>query len=119
MEPTGASIIREQENKADASRSLHVWGRAPSRACPERSRRVQAARTGVEQLGSHAVCDSIFIYIYIYIYESQDLTLHTMLSDGVAIVGQTFAVGFERYRLVTARSAKVQPCLHPSNLKSE
>jgi hypothetical protein len=51
----------------------------------------------VEQLGSTAVCDLIFIYIC----ESQDLTLHTMLSDGVAIVGQTFAVGFERYRLVT------------------
>ena len=42
------------------------------------------------QLGSSAVCDSIFIY------ESQDLTLRTMLSDGVAIVGQTLAGGFER-----------------------
>jgi hypothetical protein len=49
----------------------------------------------VEQLGSSAVCDSIFIYIY----ESQDLTLHTMLSDGAAIVGQTLARDFERYRL--------------------
>jgi hypothetical protein len=49
----------------------------------------------VEQLGSSAVCDSIFIYIY----ESQDLTLHTMLSGGVAIVEQTLAGGFERYRL--------------------
>jgi hypothetical protein len=92
MEPTGASIIREQENKADASRSLHVWGRAPSP--------VQAERTGVEQLGSSAVCDLIFIYIC----ESQDLTLHTMLSDGVAIAGQTLAVGFERYRLLTSTS---------------
>ena len=54
----------------------------------------------MEQLGSSAVRDSIFIYIYIYIYESQDLTLPTMLSDGVAIVGQTLAGGFERYRLI-------------------
>jgi hypothetical protein len=51
------------------------------------------ARPSRAQLGSTAVCDSIFIYIY----ESQDLTLYTMLSDGVAIAGQTFAVGFERY----------------------
>ena len=29
-----------------------VWGRAPSRACPERSRRVQDERTEMEQLGS-------------------------------------------------------------------
>jgi hypothetical protein len=49
----------------------------------------------VEQPGSSAVCDPIFIY------ESQDLTLRTMLSDGVAIVGQTLAGGFERYRLIT------------------
>jgi hypothetical protein len=55
--------------------------------------RCQAECTGVEQLGSSAVCDPIFIY------ESQDLTLRTMLSDGVAIVGQTLAGGFERYRL--------------------
>jgi hypothetical protein len=48
------------------------------------------------QLGRTAVCDSIFIY------ESQDLTLRTMLSDGVAIVGQTLAGGFERYRLVSS-----------------
>ena len=88
MEPTGASIILPPRNKA-------VWGRVPSRACPERSRRVQA-----EQLGSSAVCDPIFIYIY----ESQDLTLRTMLSDGVAIVGQTLAGGFERYRLIASKN---------------
>ena len=48
------------------------------------------------QLGSSAVCDSIFIY------QSQDLTLHAMLSDGVAIVGQTLAGDFERYRLIAS-----------------
>jgi hypothetical protein len=51
----------------------------------------------VEQLGSTALCDSIFIYIY----KSQDLTSYTMLSDGVAIVGQTLAGGFECYGLIT------------------
>jgi hypothetical protein len=38
------------------------------------------------------------LYLYpqsLSIYESQDLTLHTMLS-GAAIVGQTLAEGFER-----------------------
>ena len=77
MEPTGRSITAPQKNKA-------VWGRAPS---PVQAR---------AQPGSSAVCDSIFLY------ESQDLTLHTMLSDGVAIVGQTLAGGFERYRLIAS-----------------
>jgi hypothetical protein len=89
MESTGASIMAPQKNKV-------VWGREcgdgrPRPSKPGRSRRVQAERTGVAQPGSSAVCDSIFIY------ESQDLTLRTMLSDGVAIVGQTLAGGFERY----------------------
>ena len=81
MEPTGASITPPPRNKA-------VWGRgfAPSKP----------SRTGVEQPGSSAVCDSIFIY------ESQDLTSRTVLSDGVAIVGQTLAGGFERNRLISS-----------------
>jgi hypothetical protein len=62
----------------------------------------------VEQLGSSAVCDSIFIYIC----ESQDLTLLTMLPDGVAIVGQTFAVVFERYRLWVLKKSLNRTAFH-------
>ncbi len=54
----------------------------------------------MDEPGSSAVCDSIFIC------ESQDLTLHPMLSDGVAIVGQTLAGGFERYLISTTMTGR-------------
>jgi hypothetical protein len=51
--------------------------------------------------------------------ERQELNLHTMLSDGVATVRQSFGRGFERYRLVATvtraplpRDAKEKPPRH-------
>ena len=62
----------------------------------------------MEQLGSTAVCDSIFIDIHIY--EGPDLTSHTILSDGFAIVGQTSAGSFERYGLISSVEVYVTMC---------
>ena len=46
-------------NQPEFREGLLVWGRAPSRACPERSRRVQAERSSAVLAGEQQLSDSL------------------------------------------------------------